>query len=226
MTWAAKGVLLRRALEAGRAGGLPGDHVALLVGQGHDRVVEGRLDVGVPHRDVLPRAPPGAATGHLRSCQRAPRSVVWAWSRPRRPCAACRRCAWGPCACGRSSWCAGRAREAAPVAQAAVAADLHQALDVVRALAAEVALDGQRLLDDVAQAADLLLGEVAHVRVAVDARRLEHRVGRRAADAVDVGQPDLDPLLAGMLTPAMRAISPAPACGGRSGRSRAACRAA
>src|SRR3954447_22859446 len=46
---------LARALEAGAAGGLPRDHVALLVGQGDDRVVEAGLDVRLAERDVLAR---------------------------------------------------------------------------------------------------------------------------------------------------------------------------
>src|SRR3954465_11671434 len=44
---------LARALEAGAAGGLPRDHVALAVGERDDRVVEGRLDVRLADRDVL-----------------------------------------------------------------------------------------------------------------------------------------------------------------------------
>src|SRR3954463_9473106 len=44
---------LAGALEAGAAGGLPGDHVALAVGERDDRVVEGRLDVRLADRDVL-----------------------------------------------------------------------------------------------------------------------------------------------------------------------------
>src|SRR6266566_6131909 len=44
---------LARALEPGRAGGLPRDHVAFLVGQGDDRVVEARLDVRLADGDVL-----------------------------------------------------------------------------------------------------------------------------------------------------------------------------
>src|SRR5450755_3039959 len=51
---------LARALEAGTAGGLPRDHVALAIGQRHDRVVERRLDVGLADRDVL--ANPTATT--------------------------------------------------------------------------------------------------------------------------------------------------------------------
>src|SRR5215813_13855460 len=53
---------LARALEAGRAGGLPHDHVPLLVGEGDDRVVERRLDVRLPDRDVLARAAARPAT--------------------------------------------------------------------------------------------------------------------------------------------------------------------
>ncbi len=55
------------------------------------------------------------------------------------------------------------------MAQAAVAADLLQALDVLRALAPQVALDGQLVVDRVAQLGDLVLGEVADVGVRVDA---------------------------------------------------------
>src|ERR687894_118716 len=44
---------LARALEAGAAGGLPRDDVALAVGERDDRVVERRLDVRLADRDVL-----------------------------------------------------------------------------------------------------------------------------------------------------------------------------
>src|SRR5205823_2062830 len=44
---------LARALEARAPGRFPGDHVALDVGEGDDRVVEGGLDVGLAHWDVL-----------------------------------------------------------------------------------------------------------------------------------------------------------------------------
>src|SRR3954452_1816076 len=86
-------------------------------------------------------------------------------------------------------------RQAAPVAQAAVAADLHQALDVLGALAAQVALDGQLVVDVVAELADLVLGEVADVGVGVDAGGRERGARLRVTDAVDVGQPDLDALV-------------------------------
>src|SRR5581483_3034301 len=53
---------LARALEAGAAGGLPRDDVAVAIGQGDDRVVERGLDVGLADRDVLAN-PTAAALG-------------------------------------------------------------------------------------------------------------------------------------------------------------------
>src|SRR4029077_1560552 len=51
---------VRRALpgapEAGHAGGAPADHGAVRIGDRDDRVVEGRLDVDVALRHVLPLA--------------------------------------------------------------------------------------------------------------------------------------------------------------------------
>src|ERR671934_849790 len=54
---------LARALEARRAGRLPGDDVAVLVRERHDRVVERRLDVRLADRDVLADATAGGAAG-------------------------------------------------------------------------------------------------------------------------------------------------------------------
>ncbi len=51
------------------------------------------------------------------------------------------------------------------MAQPAVAADLHQPLDVLRHLAAKVAFDLQLAVDVLTEADDLLLGEVADTRV-------------------------------------------------------------
>src|ERR671936_382835 len=47
------GRALARALEAGRARGAPGEHVAVRIGDGHDGVVEAGLDVGIAARHVL-----------------------------------------------------------------------------------------------------------------------------------------------------------------------------
>src|SRR3954447_11547349 len=57
---------LAGALEAGAAGGLPRDDVALAVGEGDDRVVERGLDVGLAEGDVLLRL--AAATLRALGC--------------------------------------------------------------------------------------------------------------------------------------------------------------
>ena len=87
-------------------------------------------------------------------------------------------------------------REALAVTKAAVAADVHKALDVLVALTAEVALNHDLvLIDIIADGVNLILGEVLnariHVNVALDANL--RRSG--AADAVNVGQTDLNALL-------------------------------
>ena len=87
-------------------------------------------------------------------------------------------------------------REALAVTKAAVAADVHKALDVLVALTAEVALNHDLILIDIiADGVNLILGEVLnariHVNIALDANL--RRSG--AADAVNVGQTDLNALL-------------------------------
>src|SRR5438067_1676383 len=79
--------------------------------------------------------------------------------------------------------------QAAPVADAPVGADLRQPLDRLRALAAQVALDLQVRVDVVAELRDLLVGEVAHLRVLREPERGADLARGRGPDAVDVGQP-------------------------------------
>src|SRR3954454_18675002 len=176
---------LARAAEAGAARGLPGDDVPLAVGQRDDRVVERGLDVGLTDRDVLADAPATAlrATrswhlllgglllpGHLHAL----RSLAGA---------------------GVGLRVLSPHGQAAPVALAAVGADLLQALDALGSLAAQVALDREVAVDALAQTGDLVLGEVPDVGVRRDLGLVEdlRRGGR--ADPVDVGQADLDALV-------------------------------
>src|SRR3954452_3403073 len=86
-------------------------------------------------------------------------------------------------------------RQAAPMAHAAVGPDLRQALDRLRALAAEVALDLELAVDVVAELRDLVVGEVADLRVRGQAELAWDLARRRLADSIDIGQPDLEPLL-------------------------------
>ena len=116
-------------------------------------------------------------------------------------------------------------RQALAVAQATVATDVHKALDVLVALTTEVALHHEVVLVDVlAEDVDLLVGEVADAGVRVDVSlRADLRRGG-AADAVNVGQTDLDALLArkvdtidtGQLS--ISSLNPDAACGAGSRR--------
>src|SRR3954467_13773912 len=86
-------------------------------------------------------------------------------------------------------------RQAAAVADAPVRADLGEALDRLRALAPQVALDLEIAVDVGAELRDLVVGEVADLRVRREAQVGRDLVRRRLADAEDVCQPDLEPLL-------------------------------
>ena len=215
---------LARALEADLAGAGPRDHVAVRVGDGHDRVVEGRLDVGhavdahLPLALLLrfrrcrrllllrhsgsfslrfvPHAAPASRTPGLRATR--PASEPASWRRPS-PSAWPPPSSSDPCGCARSSACAGRAPAARAVPQPAVRADVHQSLDVHRDLAAQRALDLVLALDDLAQ-----LGASSSVRFFTRMSGFTPVSGGSSApwsrpDAEDVGQRDLDPLVVGQI---------------------------
>src|ERR687894_1833198 len=91
-----EGSRLAGALEAGAAGGLPGDDVALAIGEGDDRVVEAGLDVRLADRDVLLDLA-AAALGSSRSRHGYLAALTSSSPSSCRPPA----CAWGPCACAR-----------------------------------------------------------------------------------------------------------------------------
>ena len=81
--------------------------------------------------------------------------------------------------------------------QTAIAADLHQALDVHGNFATQVALYLDVVVNVVAQLADIILGQILDAGVGVDARGLDDVVGDVAANAVDVRQGDLNAFLPG-----------------------------
>ena len=83
------------------------------------------------------------------------------------------------------------------MAQAAIAADLHQALDVHAHLTAKVALHLEVMVNVITDFTDVLLGQILDAGVRVDAGRLNDLIGDVVADAVDVRQGNLDSLLTG-----------------------------
>src|SRR4051812_47158499 len=85
-------------------------------------------------------------------------------------------------------------RQVAPVAQPAIAADLHQPLDVHGNLLAEISFDAALLFDHAADLPHVVFREILDADVGVDARRAEDVARALAADAVNVREPDLDAL--------------------------------
>src|SRR5262245_11272092 len=183
---------LARALEADVAGARPGQRVALLVGDGHDRVVERRLDVRLPVQDVLLLATLGLLGLGLRHDLPFPAlllrlDLLLARDRLLRALAGAR--------VGVRALPVDRERPA--VADALVAPDLDLPLDVLRDLAAEVTFDLVVRVDVGADLHDLLFGEIADLRAAIDARAVDDLEGPGRADAEDVAQGDVQPLVSG-----------------------------
>src|SRR5690606_28885270 len=170
---------LARTAETRAARGRPRQRVALAVGDRDDGVVERSVDVGDAvgddALDLLLRLCSGWL-GHDRF--------------PLLPDGPARTLAGA----GIGPGALAAQRQAAAVAQAAVAGQVHQALDGHADLAAEVALD-HVLADFGAQALDFRLGQVADLRRRVDAGSLAKLPGTGTANAVDALQPDPDMLL-------------------------------
>src|SRR4051794_6652798 len=178
---------LARALEPGHAGRAPAHDGTGHVGDRDDRVVERRLDVNVPLRDVLPLAP--ALFGRLlpfsHACSRSSLLLAPHADRLLRsaPLASVR---LGPLPAD---------GQVAAVPRAAGRADLDEPFDVQRDLAPEVALDLVAAIDELAESVDLLFGQVADPRVGVDVGLGQDLLARRQTEAEDIGEGDLDPLL-------------------------------
>jgi hypothetical protein len=82
------------------------------------------------------------------------------------------------------------------VAKTAVAANVHQTLDVHRDFPAEIAFDSHLFVDDLAKAIDLIVGQVPNSRIRVDIRPLEQLLARMQPNSVDVRQSCLNTLIA------------------------------
>src|SRR4051794_14530589 len=92
-------------------------------------------------------------------------------------------------------------RQALAVAQAAIAGEVHQPLDVHRGLAAKVALDLVVAVDFLADVEDFLVGQVLDSLFGRDSEFLSDLLGRGAADSVDVGERHFDALVGGDVDP-------------------------
>src|SRR5436309_3213603 len=128
-------------------------------------------------------APSGAAAAsflaisHLDGFLLRDSALAWAFARPR---------------VGSRPLTVHRQRPA--VAHTAVGADFHQPLDVHGDLLAEIALDAPLLLDHPADRPDVVFRQILHADVGADPGLLQDAVRPDAADAENVGEPDLDAL--------------------------------
>src|SRR5215210_2504597 len=206
----------RRALaapfETQRPRRLPGDDVALLVAHGDDGVVEGALYVDHAGRYV-PADPP---TRPARPA-RAPSLLPLPSHLPLLP----------PAYRGLGSLALAGVRlgtlpshgEAPAVPDAPVRSYVYEPPDVLVDLAPQVALDLDVLVYVGPDPGDLALGQIAYLRAGVDLGLAADLPRRRTADAVDVGETYLYPLLPGKVYSCYpRHANPASACGGDSCR--------
>src|SRR5579875_3353108 len=176
---------LAGAAEAERAGTLPRDRVALLVGDRDDGVVEARLDVNEPERNVF--AFPLLELLALASLRAGTLLLCLRHGLLGRFLLAGNGSLTGSLA-GASVGVGALAadREAAAVAQATVGLNLDQALDVQADLLAEVALDLAFLLDDVTNLVELVFVQRGHLGERVNAGLVQNLQGAGLADAIDV----------------------------------------
>jgi hypothetical protein len=86
--------------------------------------------------------------------------------------------------------------ETLAMAQATIAANLHQAGGVLANLTAEVTLGGVVSIDKVAHTRDLVLGKVLYASVGIDVRTLADLLGARGTNAKNVCESDLYTLVA------------------------------
>src|SRR5581483_7196127 len=180
---------LARTLEARAAAGRPGQHVALAVADRHDRVVEGRVDMHHAFRHALLNLLFGLGGGRCFRC------ICHNVSLGRRRCRfADHALARALASTGVGAGALTANRQPAPMAHAAIGAEVHQALDVHRHLAAQVAFDrdfrhlGAKLIH-------LRIRQIFDLRRSGDTRRRADAPRHRPADAIDRGQTDLDVLL-------------------------------
>src|SRR5207244_2636791 len=108
------------------------------------------------------------------------RSLLLAGDRPRRPLAGA----------GVGVGALAAHRQTAAVAQATIAAEIHQPLDVHGDLAPQVALDDVVPIDHFADLQHLLVGELRHAPLGRDADLVHDFLGLGRPDAIDVLERD------------------------------------
>src|SRR5262245_7244771 len=207
---------LARTFETVLASARPADHIPRRIGDRHNRVVECALNMGLPpgHMLLFAALPPlpllcaGCAALRLLFCHYSSvetfhvetlnvRTLLLGClllDTDRLPAASTAGARVGTRALPAHG-------QTLAMSQATITADVHQPLDVQLDLAAQIAFDAIFALHDLADAPDLLLGQVAHSDVRVDVGFFENVKPIRAADTKDIGDRNLDFLVTRDLNP-------------------------
>src|SRR5215469_878893 len=90
-------------------------------------------------------------------------------------------------------------RQVSAMAESAVGADFDEPLDVHRNFLAQIAFHQSLGLNDRTDAVDLFFAEVGNLLHRIDLRLIENASRARVADPIDIGQRNVDVLLAGKI---------------------------
>ena len=82
------------------------------------------------------------------------------------------------------------------MSQATITTQIHQSLDVELNFASQITFNLHRLVDDCPDFADIAVREAVGPRVRINATLVQNFLGDGAANAVDIGQGDNNPLIA------------------------------
>src|ERR1017187_1210569 len=183
-----------RPAETERSGARPGNGVAFLIGDSHDGVVEGGLDMHDAHMDdaLLLLFKAFLLAGfywcfrHMISDRslRLGRGLLLVGNG-----AAAR--SFARTGVGMRALSANRQPAAMP--QPAVRTHLDVPLDVHRDFFAEVAFDGALFFQNRTDLIDFVFRQVANLLIEIDSRAVKQGLGTGTADTVDVSEPDLSP---------------------------------
>jgi len=88
-------------------------------------------------------------------------------------------------------------RKADTVTNTAVAADIFESLDVHGDFLAEISFDSAKLLDNLSDPLDFILGKILNLNALVNAGRFQNLSRSGTANAVNIGQRDFDPFIGG-----------------------------
>ena len=179
------------ASEAQLTGAGPGDRIALRIGNGDNGIVKCGLDMGSAAFNVLALTAAAYCTlCALLCCHGINPSLLFLVRH------------------GLSGTFAGSGvglralasyRKALAVTDAAVTADLNEALDIERQVAAQVAFHVAVLIDIVSQLRRIVFGKVTDPDIGIHAGSGADIAGGLAADAINMGQRNFDPLVSGQV---------------------------